>query len=188
MNIYTPTKVRRQKNYRKIYERHHGKIPREPNGRTYDIHHIDGDHTNNHPSNLKAVTIQEHYDLHHVMRDWGACIAIEMRMKCDPNLISELNQKKIEDGTHHLLGGAIQHARVRAGTHNFLRREDGTSMNLDKVNDGTHHLLGGSIVSKQLENGTHPSQQKWECEICGKNGYHRGIYTRFHGKNCKHNK
>ena len=35
--------------YRKIYEQHHGPIPIDESGRTYDIHHIDGNHFNNDP-------------------------------------------------------------------------------------------------------------------------------------------
>ena len=53
MNIYknrTSAKV-----YRKIYEENFGPIPKEPNGRSYEIHHIDGNHSNNDPSNLIAV-------------------------------------------------------------------------------------------------------------------------------------
>lgn len=59
MTIYSST------NYRKIYEQHYGPIPKDSDGRTYEIHHIDGDHSNNDPSNLKCVSIQEHYDIHH---------------------------------------------------------------------------------------------------------------------------
>lgn len=46
-------------NYRKIYEDHHGPIP---DG--YQIHHIDCNHNNNDPSNLMAVTPEEHARLH----------------------------------------------------------------------------------------------------------------------------
>ena len=54
-------------NYRKIYEDHYGQIPLDEEGRSYDIHHIDGNHNNNDISNLKAVTIQEHYDIHYAL-------------------------------------------------------------------------------------------------------------------------
>ena len=59
-------------NYRKIYESHFGPIPKEKNGRSYDIHHIDGNHSNNSPENLRAVTIQEHYNIHYEQEDWYA--------------------------------------------------------------------------------------------------------------------
>ena len=59
MTIYTG------KNYRKIYKQYYGPIPKDEFGRRYDIHHIDGNHDNCDASNLKAVTIQEHYDIHY---------------------------------------------------------------------------------------------------------------------------
>jgi len=104
--------------HRKIYKQHYGEIPIDSDGRTYEIHHIDGDHSNNNPLNLKAVTIQEHYNIHFSQGDWSACIAIELRMKRDPKLLSELNRRKVESGTHHLLGGEIQRA---SGKSNFDR-------------------------------------------------------------------
>lgn len=43
--------------YRKIYVNHFGPIPKDITGRSYEIHHIDGNHLNNDPNNLKAVSI-----------------------------------------------------------------------------------------------------------------------------------
>ena len=57
--------------YRRIYEQHHGSIPKG-----YHIHHIDGNHSNNDPSNLVAVTAKEHYDIHYSQGDYGACWAM----------------------------------------------------------------------------------------------------------------
>ena len=51
-------------NYRKIYESHYGKIPKDKDGRSYQIHHIDGNHNNNHNTNLKSLTEKEHYEIH----------------------------------------------------------------------------------------------------------------------------
>ena len=48
---------------RKIYIKHFGNIPKDGDGRSYEIHHIDGNHSNNDPSNLRAVTIKEHYEI-----------------------------------------------------------------------------------------------------------------------------
>jgi len=56
------------KSHRKIYEEFHGiKIPK-----FMDIHHIDGNHDNNDPANLKLVSIREHYDIHFSQGDYGA--------------------------------------------------------------------------------------------------------------------
>ena len=44
-------------NYHKIYENLIGTIPIEEDGRTHENHHIDGDHSNNYPKDLTAITI-----------------------------------------------------------------------------------------------------------------------------------
>ena len=91
--------------------------------------------------------------------------------------ISENNSKRVEDGTHHFLGGEMQREAQRRsvedGTHRFLGENnpihkqiaDGTHPFLDgevqrkRVEDGTHHFLGGEISrrtqKKRLEDGTH---------------------------------
>ncbi|MBX9702315.1 MAG: HNH endonuclease, partial [Acetobacteraceae bacterium] len=77
MTIYNNKRI----NYRKIYEDHYGKIPIDSDGRKFDIHHIDGNKSNNNISNLKAISIQDHYNIHYEQRDWAACNAIAIRMK-----------------------------------------------------------------------------------------------------------
>lgn len=51
-------------NYRKLWEDVHGKIPKDENGRTYDIHHIDGNRKNNSIENLICLSIEDHYKVH----------------------------------------------------------------------------------------------------------------------------
>lgn len=51
-------------NYRKIWESHYGKIPTDSKGRTFDIHHIDGNRKNNSIDNLACVSIEDHYKIH----------------------------------------------------------------------------------------------------------------------------
>ena len=68
-------------NYRKIWESHYGKIPVDENGKTYDIHHIDGNKSNNHVDNLLAVSIKEHFEIHYKQGDFEACKSISMRME-----------------------------------------------------------------------------------------------------------
>jgi hypothetical protein len=155
-------------NYRKIYENHIGIIPREATGRTYEIHHIDGNHSNNDPTNLTAITLQEHYDIHYSQNDYDACRLMKLqRMDYTPEEISKLASEgaaqRVKDGTHHWLSGKIQsqaqQKMVEHGVHNFQTKKDGTNIQTEKVKNGTHHLLGGKIQSitnkKLVESGAH---------------------------------
>lgn len=147
-------------NYRKIYRDHYGPIPKDQNGRTYEIHHIDGDHNNHDPSNLKAVTIEEHYNIHYAQEDWNACLRMAFRMGITPEEKSRLaslqNQQQVVDGTHVFLGGRIQsehnQRRVAEGTHHLL----GPTHNQNRVKNGTHNFVGGEVQRQRVKNGTHP--------------------------------
>jgi hypothetical protein len=51
-------------NYRKIWITLKGEIPKDEFGRSYEIHHIDGNRKNNSIDNLMCVSIEEHYEIH----------------------------------------------------------------------------------------------------------------------------
>lgn len=162
MTIYSKT------NYRKIYESHFGPIPKEENGRTYEIHHIDGKRSNNSPENLRALSIQEHYDIHFSQGDWGACARMGPRMKIPTEEISRLatlaNLKRVADGTNPFLSkeNARERNRIRVenGTHHFLDSKKQRDNAMKRVVDGTHHFLGGELqrinTRKMFNKGTHP--------------------------------
>ena len=80
-----------------------------------------------------------------------------------PNAGSKLNEKRIAEGTHNLLGPEHNAKRIKEGTHNFV----GSDSNL-----------------KRLAEGRHPSQMKKTCEHCGKTAS-VSMYARWHGANCK---
>ena len=179
-------------NYRKIYESHYGPIPIDSSGRKYDVHHIDGNHDNNTPDNLKCVTVKEHYDIHYSQGDYGACYLISRRLRLSPQELADLakknNESRISSGQHNFLGGEIARVfsrkRVAEGTHHFLDSERARERNLTRIKNNNHHLVGGSHQQKQLENGTHPSQIKKTCEHCGRT-FSSGMYGRYHGDKCK---
>lgn len=150
-------------NYRRIYENHHGTIPIDSDGRTFDIHHIDGNHSNNHPDNLQAVTIQEHYDIHYARKEFSACRIMKLqRMDRTPEEISklstELNNKRVADGTHPFLDTEKNRQwrlqAVAEGRHHFTS-EFAKEVQRKLVSDGTHHLLGGAHHQQMVKNGTH---------------------------------
>lgn len=86
----------KKQNYRKIWEEFHGPIPKDSNGRSYEIHHVNGDHNDDRLENLKLVTIEEHYNIHFLQGDYAACHLIAKRMAQDPKelskIISQLNK------------------------------------------------------------------------------------------------
>jgi hypothetical protein len=112
-------------NYRKIWEDFNGPIPKEPNGRSYQIHHIDGNSNNNDISNLQCITIFEHYQIHLAQGDKAAAARLAMAMCMESEKISKL----CSDAN-------IQ--RVMNGTHNLLKRADGTSVSKDRLSDSKY--------------------------------------------------
>lgn len=157
-------------NYRKIYENHVGPIPKDDQGRSYHVHHIDGDHSNNNPANLIAVSPQEHYDIHYAQGDWAACHRLAFKLGLSSQEISELARRtalqRVKDGTHNFLGPANNQKRVENGTHPFLAGGLAQAINKQRFDDGTHHFLREDFKEKcretlrrtnsqRLKDGTH---------------------------------
>lgn len=155
----------RNREYIKIYKQHYGEIPKDSQGRSYDIHHIDGDYTNNDISNLIALSIEEHYNLHKTQEDWGAVWALAKRLDVG-------QQEKSEAARNSNL------ARAKAGTH----------WSQVSSKNGTHHFNNlewqRKMTAIKLSKGTHASQQTWTCEKCGKTGKNMVNYCRYHSDNC----
>lgn len=181
--------------YRRIYRNHHGSIPKESNGRSYEIHHVDGNHENNDPSNLIAITIQEHYDIHYSQGDWGACLNLANRMKLSPDEKTKIainhNKKMVEQGVHPFLtqedgtsiGGKSNKERIENGSHHFLGDSNPTH---NRMKNKTHHFIGGEVQRNSVKNGTHAVCQKWQCPHCGKVGQNAAAGFRWHFNNCRH--
>lgn len=182
--------TQRDRTYRKIYEQHYGPIPREECGRSYEIHHIDNNHKNSDYTNLKAVTIQEHYDIHFAQGDYSACRLIALRMSATPEQLSMLaslaNKKRIENGTHHFLGNDVD--RMFTYTRRGTTSDSATKENNARVTAGTHNFLDGAVSRKtqykRVAEGTHPFTVVHTCPYCNKSG--KGTtFKRWHFTNCK---
>lgn len=159
---------RDHKAYRKIYVQHYGPIPYDDEGRTYEIHHIDGNPKNNDPVNLLAVSMQEHYEIHESQCDWYACLKIASKMKMSAAERSDISRKaalkRLENGDHQFLNMDWQNQKsklsVENGTHNWqgdgeLQRQ----LNQSRIENGTHNFLGGELQRQlsetRVSNGTH---------------------------------
>jgi hypothetical protein len=200
------------KNYRAIWESINGPIPRDDQNRSFEIHHIDGNHDNCDISNLKLVTIDEHYNIHYNQGDWAACALMSYRMKLTFEQTSEMSRRcqleRVANGTHHLLGPDSNRKRINNGTHHFLNGGAALQRNLKRIANGTHNLVGETNpVHAQIAAGTHhfqtnnPSKQKIEegthhfltnhpnkvqvtCPHCNKTGGATNM-KRYHFDKCK---
>lgn len=94
--------------YRKVWENENGPIPKDEKGRTFEIHHKDGNRSNNSIENLQCVSIEEHYKIHLDQGDYSAAAAIAARLDLSVEEIRELNSKagqeafKKKSGIHSL--------------------------------------------------------------------------------------
>lgn len=208
MNIYS-----HKFDYRRFYEKHHGPIPKDSIGRSLEIHHIDGNHSNNDINNLKLVTIKEHYKIHYAQGDWAACLSMANRMKISPEEKSELakqsNAKRIKNGTHPFLDPMLAHNRWKkmkaAGINPWAtpeavekskklaqaRLDNGThnfqgdnNPSRKLVKEGKHNWQGPDSNARRLADGTHPSQKTKTCLHCGKT-MNLMLFGRYHGNRCK---
>lgn len=169
--------------YRRIWEQHNGPIPKDEEGRSYEIHHIDGNRSNNHIDNLKCVSIQEHYDIHYQQKDYGACYFIALSMKKTPKEISEIisksNKKRIENGTLPLLNKELSKQwakrRTEEGKNPFTGGKIQKESNKRRVKNGSHNFL---------KSDKHPSLIKIKCSYC-KLETNKGNAKRWHFDNCK---
>lgn len=128
-------------NYRKIWEDVYGEIPLDDEGRTYEIHHIDGNRDNNSIDNLMCVPIQEHYKIHYENGDYGACVMIAKRMNLPVDYISNIQKGKKRPG----IGG------VKKGTVPWNKGVSGYSLNISeqgKLNQ-LNSLKARSIISDE---------------------------------------
>lgn len=164
------------KNYRKIYEKHFGPIPKDDQGRSYHIHHRDGNHNNNNPENLQAVSLEEHYKVHLEAGDWWAALRLAQRLRMTQEEISTLAKKRntqaVEAGTHPFLnknnaskGGkrGIEHVKRNGWSKEAIRKRVET------------RRKNGSFNNQMKEANSPESIKKRVATIRQNNGYEKSI-------------
>lgn len=145
--------------HRRLYKEYYGEIPLDNLGRSYDIHHINGDFSDNSKENLIALSIDDHY---------AACQAIAMRLTLPAGHYSELMKQRYNDGTHPIqtrnnddktriarMGGkASQEKRLKNGTHiSQILSSDEIKENSRKGGEASK-----PVQKALLEAGVHPFQ------------------------------
>lgn len=123
--------------HRKTWIQHNGQIPKDTNGRTMEIHHIDRNHKNNKISNLKLVTIEEHFQEHFQQKDWGACVLIAKRMNLPADYISKIQLGKKRPGIGGAKKGRIPWNKGKVGYKLNCNRKGKRHSSKLKINDIT---------------------------------------------------
>ena len=163
--------------HRQIWEQHYGPIPKDRHGRSLEIHHINGDHTDNRIENLKLVTIEEHYNIHKEQGDWVACHLIAQRMAKTPQelsrLISESNKRRTGKlnpfyGKKHTKETIAKIVRASVAFHTGRKRSEETknkiSVALKKYKKTKEHCKNLSLAHK----GKTSKSFTWKVEYKGK--------------------
>ena len=184
----------RERGYRKIWTDEHGPIPAG-----YEIHHIDGDNSNNALGNLACLSLQEHHDTHAEQEDWVACYLIARRMDLTPEQISEASRKaqqqRLETGTHNFLdpehnrrtgdnNSRVQSKLVSEGKHHWLSEEHAQAVSRRQTGKKRPEI--GPKIAKKMKGNTNACgpKPKIECPHCGKIGGNSQM-KRWHFDQCK---
>ena len=110
--------------YRSLWIKTYGSIP---DG--YEIHHIDGDRTNNDIENLMCVSLEEQYNIHYRQGDYLACSIMSKRMRLTQEERKEIHKRAMA-------------TRDQSGEKNpMYGRSAIVELNMKWYNDGTHETM-----------------------------------------------
>ena len=127
--------------------------PKEEDGRSYEIHHIDGNHGNNAIANLTCIPIKEHYDEHYRNGDWGACVLIARRMGLPPDYLSSIQRGKKRPGIGGVKKGTVPWNKGKTGWRPNISpegkiRQMAAVKNRAKIKDSDKKLLREQYMSR----------------------------------------
>ena len=168
-------------NYRKIWQKHFGEIPKDSDGRSYEIHHIDGNRENNSIENLKCVSLKEHYETHLQQGDYASAAFLKQKMgsplfgwKHSNETKQKLRENSINNPRQYWLGKKRPDiAEMRKNI--IVSDETKKKQSEIKLKNPTKYWLGKKriVVSKS-----------YTCPHCGKEGKGAAMHQ-WHFNNCK---
>jgi hypothetical protein len=199
------------KDYRKIWIKHHGPIPVDSEGRSYEIHHIDGNHKNNDINNLLCVPIHMHYQIHLEQGEYWAAnlIANKINMPTHKGFkmppFSEETKKKMSDAkigfkpwntgislkdlyTKEERKKKFGHKKNRGRVHTEEAVKNMSEAQQGRIVTEEHaKKISDTLTGRPLsEAAKDKMREKVECPHC-KNMIGRSGMTRYHFHNCKSN-
>jgi hypothetical protein len=145
--------MRTTKIHRRIYEDYHNvRLPSH-----IEIHHIDGNHDNNNITNLQAVTIEEHFEIHRRQGDYAAAFRISQRIEVSKEEKSRLaslaaSKANAEGKCGFKLGHASQAGKIGGKKGGAYAKENRTGIfALTLEQNKQRHF--NSVVTKMIKSG-----------------------------------
>jgi hypothetical protein len=185
-----------------VWKKYNGKIPKDDNGRSFEIHHIDGNPLNNEIENLKCVSIEEHYKIHLEQEDYGGAFLIARRMKISPEEISELARKQsfkqLEKGIHNFQNNKNRNLYVNKGYVVARNTETDEIVRIKKEDFDNNEIYVGANTNRKMKsihtnrgknknktwkqkNKEQPTQKCLYCDFTGRGSH----ISRYHNEKCK---
>jgi hypothetical protein len=151
--------------YRKKWEDAFGPIPVDADGRSYEIHHIDGDRENNDILNLMCVSIAEHYEIHKYQKDYTAAMAVFRRMNKTPKEISEqcskLSRARMADPeTKEFYAELTKNRWATDEEYANKMRNLLAESSRNRVKNGTHNFMQPDAVKENVQRLTENCKQR----------------------------
>jgi hypothetical protein len=180
------------KKHRRVWHDNYGDIPLDENGMTYEIHHINGNHNDNRPDNLKCVSIKEHYNIHKNQGDWRACSAILQRIKKQVDH-HDVDESFLKGENHPMYGKnhseetcdkiSKNHADV-SGENNGMYGKNHSEETRKKISESKKGQLKGIPKSSETKLKMSQSVKYYTCPHCDKSAKGNSM-LRWHFNNCK---
>jgi hypothetical protein len=124
-------------NYRKIWKDANGPIPKDQLGRSYEIHHIDGNRKNNELSNLIYVSMEDHYKIHLYQKDYEAAFIIAQKINLRLEESIHINQKMAETKKGKKLSEETK--RKISEAHKGKKHSEETKRKIGEAHQGKKH-------------------------------------------------
>lgn len=98
-------------------------------------------------------------------------------------------KQRVKTGNHHFLNSEFQREMSRRafadGNHPWQDRKKQRQKAIKRTEEGNNPFSGTKINRMMLESGRHPSQNRVECERCGKEMSYANYKRWKHGNECK---
>jgi hypothetical protein len=172
-------------NYRQIWTKHNGTIPVDEQGRSYEIHHIDGDRSNNSLDNLQCVSLNQHYHIHLEQGDYHAAKMISKRLGQVMREVTPMPEQQRNQIRERMVGdrNPMKRPEVAKKVSNALKgRKKPLEVEIKRLKsrEGFKHSEDTLLKMKK-------PKQKLTCPHCNQQGGNSQM-KRWHLDNCKHKK